>query len=1101
MKKRLLSLLLILCLALSFVLAACAKGDKKAQAALDELTIDQDGKSVGTAFNLPKNAGDYELTWSASPASSLTLTKSENAWNAVPVRGSSDVAVTITATITTKKGSLTKDFHITVPKAEGGPAQDALNRYILEQEGAQVTAEFTLPKTIGTFAVTWTSNNTDALTITERADDYLATPHRLDDTVSVTLTVRSGAAIREFITIVPGFGVSEIASAFGFSKNGITVGSDFELPESTTQGGKTATIAWTVASGSDYIKVENGKCVLIKENITDVHDVSLKATFSYGGKTANKTYNFKVANVEDHYVAMHKWYTSEKNDASNISLEGYVTVFASDFGSGSSRNVTFYMVDMEGCHSVYSYQTKMADTSALVRAGSHILVTGGTIDVYNGLYELKGATMTLIDNDRENMESSIYAVDEDIIGGLDSTKYHTGSLVSLTNWKVDSVNVKEQSAFGTKDYAGSVMTLSKGGVTIDVAYNNYMEGVYRTATGTNSSTRKYDPDDRFLALYNDGFKAVQANTYISVTGILSMNDGKWQILPRSASDLKTGVQEAASGKGAAAKTAVDALKTAIGDKLDSLLTESLTLDLPVDVSGVKINYRICVDSPKSVAIARTSEKATLTVTPDSVEEIVWVEAIISSGDFVTYHYFKIASQSLDDAAIVAKVLADIDSELQTSFTKAATIPLPTETPFDGVKVEWTVVNAPVAWLDIDAQNNLVVTIPSADDTAKINVKVTLREESDNKDITISVTALDLSQFGTLDNPLTVAEARAIANGLSSGEYTTADYLYYVKGVVSRVTYPGDLTKSWTFFMTDEGGTDELQGYYVYTDTADMFPDPNDVVVVNGRLTKYNSTLEIATQSGSDVKAKIVKNEKGNSTISLGKHDGATVTGFESGNVVAKNGTTFSFTVTADSGLKITSVKYGSKPAAKGTDNNYSFTVAGDAEVTVVTEPDVPANYIARFTFGDDSGKSGSGQHKDGNTKYAANDTVTYGDYTLTFKTATNAYKDALDDVGQGCMKLGTASGVASFTFDVDSSVNFVTFYIAGYKDKDGKVKINGQTYTITAHSNDGDYAAIVVDVSATHTISFETISGTTRAMIQAIEWSATGTATAPDAAA
>ena len=749
MKKRLLCLALVLCLVCSVVFAACNKDDKDAQAAIDALTITQDGTQVTDEFTLPKTIGNYDITWTANPAASLTLTKMDSNWIAEPVRTNSDVSVTLTASITGKV-TKTKTFTVIVAKAEGAiDAQTALNRYMLDQDGKQQTDEFTLPKKIGDFDVTWESNNTAALSITARTNDYLATPHRLDDTETVTLTVKSGTtASKTFRVIVPGFGVAELADAFGFSKNGVKVGEDFDLATSITQNGKTATITWKVVEGSEtYISVDetNHKCIINKAAITDEHQVSIEATFSYNSKTAKKTYTFTVANVEDHMVAMHKWYESKANDKSNISFEGYVTVFGSDFGSGSSRNVTFYAVDMQGCHGIYSYQTSMKDTTANIKAGSHVLITGGTIDVYNGLYELKQGMVTLLDNEKDNADSYTYAIDDELLGGLDTMKYHTGQLVSLTNWKVNSVTVKDQSAFVTKDYAGSVITLSKGSVTIDIAYNNYMEGEYRTATGTNSSTRKYDPDQRFLDLY-EAFGKVTANSYISVTGILSMNANKFQILPRNANDIKTGVEQAASDNGTKVKTAINAVNTAIGTQLHGTVTENLTVaNLPQELNGVSIRYRLCNGSAVELTQPGDNTGATIKVTPAKDEEITWIEVSYKiGGTIVSYSFITITSQTLSDAEIVKKVLGDIDAEVGTNYERAADVPLKTTTDYDGVTVTWAVTDqqgnaATYSWLKIE-NNTLKVTLPDEDSTGYIKVTVTLGDETDDKVIAIHVKA-------------------------------------------------------------------------------------------------------------------------------------------------------------------------------------------------------------------------------------------------------------------------------------------------------------------------------------------------------------------------
>ena len=185
-----------------------------------------------------------------------------------------------------------------------------------------------------------------------------------------------------------------------------------------------------------------------------------------------------------------------------------------------------------------------------------------------------------------------------------------------------------------------------------------------------------------------------------------------------------------------------------------------------------------------------------------------------------------------------------------------------------------------------------------------------------------------NQFGTLEDPVSVTDALAVISDLGSGEYTSADNHYYVKGVVTRVTYTGS---TYSFYIVDASGSDELCCYYIYLGSGVAAPAKNDIVTVSGRLVNYNGTTpEITTQSGDTTKATLQKNERGTSNITKVENEGThIVLGQESG----KNGDTFSFTVTVDEGYTLTSVKVGTDNATHVEGDNYTGIINGDTVVT------------------------------------------------------------------------------------------------------------------------------------------------------------------------
>lgn len=190
--------------------------------------------------------------------------------------------------------------------------------------------------------------------------------------------------------------------------------------------------------------------------------------------------------------------------------------------------------------------------------------------------------------------------------------------------------------------------------------------------------------------------------------------------------------------------------------------------------------------------------------------------------------------------------------------------------------------------------------------------------------------------------------------------------------------------------------------------------------------------------------------------------------------------------------------------------NASCGVAGSTTVTcddckeVISTTEIPAlehNYVdgtcsncgeaepaedvkVVFELGEDKDTT---THADGSGATAYSETV--GGYTLSITGGVKMYTSANDAKGNGCIKLGTSSAAGSFSFTAPDDVTAVVINVAGYKATAAKISINsGDTQTISTYSNNGEYTAIEIDTSTTKTISFTTVSGGYRAMVNSIEF-------------
>jgi hypothetical protein len=75
------------------------------------------------------------------------------------------------------------------------------------------------------------------------------------------------------------------------------------------------------------------------------------------------------------------------------------------------------------------------------------------------------------------------------------------------------------------------------------------------------------------------------------------------------------------------------------------------------------------------------------------------------------------------------------------------------------------------------------------------------------------------------------------------------------------------------------------------------------------------------------------------------------------------------------------------------------------------------------------------------------------------------------------------------TFTVPADVDKVVILVAGYKANAAKISVNGgEVQTISTKSDDGDYTAVEVDTTVNKTVTFATVSGGYRCMINAIQF-------------
>ena len=396
--------------------------------------------------------------------------------------------------------------------------------------------------------------------------------------------------------------------------------------------------------------------------------------------------------------------------------------------------------------------------------------------------------------------------------------------------------------------------------------------------------------------------------------------------------------------------------------------------------------------------------------------------------------------------------------VKETFTKNEKVTLPLKgTDFAGVTFTYTVTGNCLAF---DAA------------TGKLTVNV----EATDKAGTVTVVA---KAEGATDVSKTfkiaIAEPSVILDALAKADGEEVE----VSGIVAKVDIPWDagFGNMSVTIMDDKGNTLYLFGTKVQCELGDF-------ISVKGKITTYSGARQIAAGS-EGTKGTADDAHKAAFELAQIKLDAsynadvditlpATKTLFDATIAWTQNDAPVTKLTVAQTDATQT-------VALKVSVTVGSVTVTKDFEVKVMAK----ANAIATFNFG----ANGEASHNDGTGVGEEGITYTEGSNSLVIAAnPTKIYDGARDAKGNSCIKLGTGSAAASFSFTIGADVKQVVIKIAGYKANDAKLSINGAEYTVTTHSNDGSYTDIYVDTSETKTVTVETLAGGYRAMIDSIAY-------------
>ena len=198
---------------------------------------------------------------------------------------------------------------------------------------------------------------------------------------------------------------------------------------------------------------------------------------------------------------------------------------------------------------------------------------------------------------------------------------------------------------------------------------------------------------------------------------------------------------------------------------------------------------------------------------------------------------------------------------------------------------------------------------------------------------------DTTNYGTETEPLTVAQAKAIATAQLGEVNSYTESMLWVKAYVTNVpTVNG--TYGWKNIYlgdaVDAAQADTLLAYSVNKSDTCAKLAQNDFVLIHGALKNYNGTIEFTNVKDGDTTIHgyptFSGRVAGTSTITLGAHENATVSELPAS---AKNDTAISFTVTPASGYVVTFVKVNNNIIVAN-EGSYSFDLAGNSEIVVET---------------------------------------------------------------------------------------------------------------------------------------------------------------------
>lgn len=688
-------------------------------------------------------------------------------------------------------------------------ADDLLQSFLLPEDNKEVNTNFSVQSSLKygdeTYGLSWKSSDTDHLKIsdTENKDSSTYTVEVVrpeSDTIEVTLTVtlsikKKNTASKDFKVRIAALDVYSFSNAFTFDKARAIVYEDFTLPTSyvidkNVSSPKTATITWA-SSNTDLVQVEgNNKAKVSPQTIES--KVEMTATFSYNNKTTSVKYPLTVYYPMTQEDALIYWY---EHTGITQTLEGYVVAkgtYADNYGEGS-----VYVMDpsLKGGYYVYQAYISKEEFNAL-ELGTYVVCTGATNTNYNGLIETNyGGTLT-IDTKKEkiNVEDYRYAMDNDLIGNVNSLYYRLSTPVSLTNWKITKVTNLE-----TGKSTQTILELEKFGVTTKIVYSKYFLDTPADAS-----------NDTYKAV-SEQLKGLKVGDWVSVKGILSyyntskttFDQKSYQIAITDAKSIVAGQEDTETTSLATkVKAQIEAVNKEMAKHSSIYADEAITLPVSSD-KDVTITWGFANDYHDSAVI----DEGKLVVTP-GIPSNVFLTATFKNGDYTATVRYTIFTENVTEAEMVERELNNYSIN-DTVYTGTTTLPT-AGTTHTNVKFTYELVGTYPAGLSITGNK---LTLPTVAQEIEIVVKVTatLGENSSSKEIKLylavpvkceTIEDVYKKDAGTAVE-VTATVVSVISNGYVLWDGTTAVYVDQAKHTF-KVNDVVNVKGIWKYYVNGSG---------------------------------------------------------------------------------------------------------------------------------------------------------------------------------------------------------------------------------------------------------------------------------------------------------
>ena len=601
-----------------------------------------------------------------------------------------------------------------------------LQSYIFDKDGGVVTSDFVLPGEIGGEKAVWASDN-DAVKLEKIEDGYRAVINIVDERQDVGLTVTVGKASQTYHVFVNAIDPYSFMDNYIFAYDRKIVVANFNLDQTCTYKGRTAQITWSVDDQyADYLEIDGDVCKVYVSSLNP--SVKINATFTYNGQSATKKYPMTVSLPQTDEEKWVYWYD---NTGITQTLSGYVVHKGPWTKYNDKYEAILYCVDDSLTFGFYLYNETIdidEETYNAMPLGTHITCTNPLNASYNGLMETSNYKgNTTIDSDIPAIDVTAYDYENDLLGQVPAYRYAQSKLVSLTNWRIKSI--EEASGW----YAAStnkILTLEKAGVEISVAISKYHIGMTAVNNDTNVAIATK------LSEFGVG-------SYINVTGVLGWYYAP-QIVVFDASMVTAGVEDTRTefaGKvvGEAYQAFADAVKT---NGLNKKVVSNLTATLPTTFNGSgTITYQLMSSSQ-----AVTINGGQITVNPGK-EEKIHVRVELSYNGYTTFDYFYISSCKLADDQIANAVKEAYKDFAIDDVKVGKELDLPiTHDEYSSAVITWVSDN------ECAVVNNetgkLTVSLPEEETTVKLTATITVGDAILSFEVSFNVAAAAKTQYIT-----------------------------------------------------------------------------------------------------------------------------------------------------------------------------------------------------------------------------------------------------------------------------------------------------------------------------------------------------------------